>query len=47
MMFSKERAVIQDATATARRGIDTSLVIASAALLIAIAAIALVVISRG
>jgi hypothetical protein len=45
-MFSKERAVIQDATETAKRGIDTSLVIASAALLIAVAAIALVVMAH-
>ena len=46
-MFSKERAVIQDATQTAKRGIDTSLVIASCALVLAAVAVALVVMNHG
>jgi hypothetical protein len=45
-LFKQERQAVLEATETARDGINTTLVIAGAALLLATVAIALVVIGR-
>jgi hypothetical protein len=45
-MFARERAVVADATEAAKRSINTSLVVASVAVILALVAV-VVVVARG
>lgn len=46
VLFKREREVVREATATAKRGISTSLVVACASVMIAVVALVIAVVTR-